>query len=218
MEVTFLGHASFNIQYKGYNILIDPFDIDIEQVEPDFVIITHAHQDHIGNSLNIALKYNSMVISNFEITNWFENNGVTNIHGMNLGGKYIFPFGLLKMVPALHSSSFPDGTYGGNACGFICMLDDVCFYYAGDTGLSAEMKTIGATNKLDFAFLPMGDNYTMGIEDAIIASEFINCNKVIGMHFDTFPQIKIDKKKAIDSFKNAGKELILPEKDKTIKI
>src|SRR5690606_10860480 len=130
-------------------------------------------------------------------------------HGMNLGGKYRFDFGTVKYVNAIHSSVLPDGAYGGNPGGFCLNFDDKKFYYAGDTALYSDMKLIAELEQPEFAFLPIGDNFTMGVDDAIIAAKYLNCSKIIGMHYDTFPPIKINKQEAIEKFKAAGKELIL---------
>lgn len=128
---------------------------------------------------------------------------------MNTGGKYPFEFGNVKFFNAVHSSVMPDGTYGGNPGGFIIQSDEGYFYFAGDTGLTYDMKLIGEFSKIDFAFLPIGNNFTMGVDNAIIAADMIKCEKIIGMHYDTFPHIVIDKKEAIEKFDRAGKELIL---------
>jgi L-ascorbate metabolism protein UlaG (beta-lactamase superfamily) len=130
---------------------------------------------------------------------------------MNVGGKFKFEFGNVKCVAAAHSSSLPDGTYAGNAMGFIVESSEGNFYFAGDTALTYDMKLIGDYRKIDFAFLPIGDTFTMGTDNAIIAAEFINCRKIIGMHYDTFPPIKIDQKTSIQKFKHAGNELLLFE-------
>jgi L-ascorbate metabolism protein UlaG (beta-lactamase superfamily) len=149
------------------------------------------------------------VISNFEVTSWFQEKGIDG-HSMNHGGKWKFEFGIVKYVTAVHSSSMPDGKYGGNPGGFVVWNDEICFYIAGDTALTMDMKLIPMTcPKLDFAILPVGDNYTMGYEDALLASDFIDCDKIIGCHYDTFGFIKIDHDAAKNAFAKRGKELIL---------
>ncbi|MCC6838068.1 MAG: metal-dependent hydrolase, partial [Bacteroidia bacterium] len=135
--------------------------------------------------------------------------GITNTHPMNIGGKWKFDFGNVKCVTAVHSSSLQDGTYGGNPMGFIVETTEANFYYAGDTALTYDMKLIGDYRKINFAFLPIGDNFTMGIDNAIIAADFIKCRKIIGMHYDTFGYIKIDKEVASKKFENAGNSLVL---------
>ncbi|MGZ6523359.1 MAG: metal-dependent hydrolase, partial [Bacteroidia bacterium] len=151
------------------------------------------------------------VVCAFEIHSWLNKQGVTNTHPMNIGGKWKFDFGNIKCVSAAHSSTLPDGTYAGNPLGFVLESTEGNFYYAGDTALTYEMKLIGDYRKIDFAFLPIGDNFTMGIDNAIIAAEFVKCDKIIGMHYDTFDMIKIDKEAAIRKFANAGNELMLFE-------
>jgi L-ascorbate metabolism protein UlaG (beta-lactamase superfamily) len=147
--------------------------------------------------------------------NWAQNNGVKNAHPMNFGPA-IFDFGKLHFLPAWHSSSMPDGSYGGNPGGFLVHGQERKFYYSGDTCLMMDMKLLPRYAKLDFAILPVGGNFTMDPDDALIAADFIECNKIIGVHFDTFGYIKIDHKKAKEKFKAAGKELILPQIGETI--
>jgi L-ascorbate metabolism protein UlaG (beta-lactamase superfamily) len=173
------------------------------------VLISHGHEDHLADAENILKRTNSTIISNYEIATWFAAKGIKNYHPMNFGGQWNFDFGSVKFVKAEHSSVLPDGTYGGNPGGFMVKTKTGNFYYAGDTALHYDMKLIGEYEKLDFAVLPIGDNFTMGIDDAIKAANFINCNKIVGVHFDTFPYIKINKEAAIKKFAAAGKELIL---------
>ncbi|MDD5571603.1 MAG: metal-dependent hydrolase [Bacteroidales bacterium] len=217
MIITFYGHACFGFEINKKHILIDPFisgnplasSININNIKADYIFVSHGHADHLGDTIKIAKKNNSVVVSNFEIINWLEKKGVQNTHSMNVGGNKKFDFGKVKFFKAVHSSSMPDGSPGGNPCGFIFETCEGNFYFAGDTALTYDMKLIGEYKKMDFAILPIGDNYTMGIDNAIIASGFINCSKIIGMHFDTFPVIKINKNEAVLKFKKSGKELIL---------
>jgi len=218
MKVRFLGHGSFLITFNGTNLLFDPFisgnpankTTNIEDLEVDYILLTHGHGDHVADVEAIATRTKAKIISNFEIVSWFGKKGLEG-HAMNHGGKYQFDFGTVKYVSAIHSSSMPDGSYGGNPGGFVVWSETECFYFAGDTALTLDMKLIPLTcPKLDFAILPIGDNFTMGYEDASIAANFIECDKIVGCHFDTFGYIEIDHEAAKACFEKKGKELILP--------
>ncbi len=225
MELTFYGHACFSVKTQDKTILFDPFispnpkaaHIDVTILAADYILLSHGHEDHVADAENIAKRTGAKLVSNFEIVSWYEKKGIENVHPMNHGGKWKFDFGTVKYTNAIHSSMLPDGSYGGNPGGFIVNASK-SFYFAGDTALTMDMKLIGNSEKLDFAVLPIGDNFTMGIEDAITAAEFINCNKIIGVHYDTFGYIEINKNEAIDKFKSRGKELILLEIGETIKL
>jgi L-ascorbate metabolism protein UlaG (beta-lactamase superfamily) len=226
MNITYYGHSCFGIEVNNKHLLIDPFitpnklanNIDVTTVKADYILISHGHFDHIADLITIATSTNAVVICNWEIHQWLNKQGIKNTHPMNIGGKWKFEFGNVKCVTAIHSSSLPDGTYGGSAMGFIIESEQANFYYAGDTALTLDMKLIGNYRHIDFAFLPIGDNLTMGVDNAIIASEFINCKKIIGMHYDTFENIKVDKELATKKFANAGNELILFEIGETKQI
>lgn len=219
MQITYYGHASFLVEVQGKKILFDPFispnelakDIDISSIQADYVLLSHGHQDHIADALTIARQSDALIVSNYEIVSWYGQQGYEKCYPLNHGGATKLDFGTVKYVNAVHSSVLPDGTYGGNPGGFVCVTEDRNFYFAGDTALTLDMQLIPKFAQLDLAILPIGDGFTMGYEDAIIASDFINCNQVIGMHYDTFPYIKIDKEQAQNAFKDAAKDLILME-------
>lgn len=217
MNVTFYGQNSLSIQAGGKHLIVDPFitgndlakdKVDIDQLKADYILLTHAHQDHVLDVEAIAKNTGATIISNAEIAWHYEAKGF-DVHPMNHGGKAKFDFGMLKFVNAIHSSSFPDGSYGGNSGGFILKSDDKTLYIAGDTALTMDMKLIPMHHKLDMAILPIGDNFTMGVDDAVIASDFIECNRILGCHYDTFDPIKIDHNVAVEKFKMKNKELIL---------
>jgi len=224
MIITYYGHSCFGVEIKGRHLLFDPFitpnelaqNIQVNNVKADYILISHGHEDHIADAVLIAKRTGAKVICNWEIFVWLTKQGVENIHPMNIGGKTRLDFGNVKCVAAAHSSSLPDGSNGGNPMGFVIESHERNFYYAGDTALTYDMKLIGEYRSIDFAFLPIGDNFTMGVDNAIIATEFINCEDIIGMHYDTFGYIKIDKNEAIHKFDAAGKQLTLLEIGQTI--
>lgn len=216
MKITFYGHASLGITIADINIIVDPFisanpkasHIDINSLEADYILLTHAHQDHILDVEAIAKRTNAVIVSNAEIATYYGKKGFQS-HPMNHGGSWNFEFGNLKYVNAIHSSSFPDGTYGGNPGGFVIEGERKNIYIAGDTALTMDMKLIPKRTKLDLAILPIGNNFTMDIEDAIIASDFVECDKILGYHYDTFGYIEINKDQAIKKFFDKGKDLML---------
>lgn len=229
MRITYYGHACFLVELGNKKLLFDPFitpnpqtkraNINIDTIKPDYILLSHGHQDHVADVFEIALGCNAKIIAIHEIAEWFDTQGISG-HGMNIGGKFKFDFGTVKMVTAVHSSSMPDGSYGGSAAGFVITNDhEGTFYFAGDTALTLDMQLIPMTcPRLDFAILPIGDNYTMGYDDAVIASDFIKCNTIIGCHFDTFPPIKLDHSAAKKAFSKGGKTLFLPEIGMTFNI
>jgi L-ascorbate metabolism protein UlaG (beta-lactamase superfamily) len=216
MKITFYGHASLAIEVGGKTILVDPFisanpkasHIDINSLAADYILLTHAHQDHILDVEVIANRTNAIIVSSYEVATHFGNKGL-QYHPMNHGGSWKFDFGKVKLVNAIHSSSFPDGSYGGNPCGFVIESESKNIYIAGDTALTMDMKLIPMRTKLDLAILPIGDNFTMDIDDAILASDFVECDKILGVHFDTFGFIEINHDMAIKKFFDAGKDLML---------
>ncbi|MDO9554158.1 metal-dependent hydrolase [Rhodonellum sp.] len=224
IKITYYGHSSFLLEIGDKRIVFDPFfrsnpkasHIDINEIRPDYVLVSHGHNDHVEDVEFLVNSTDAVLVSNFEIVNWFAEKGVKNHHSMNHGGSKVFDFGKVKYVNAIHSSTLPDGTSGGNPGGFVIKSEKGCFYFAGDTALSYDMKLIKEEFDLDFAFLPIGDNYTMGMEDAIKAADFVGTDKIIGMHYNTFPDIEIDLENAKKVALQAGKELILINIGETI--
>ncbi|MDM9631892.1 metal-dependent hydrolase [Robiginitalea aurantiaca] len=219
MKITFLGHAALLIQTSKHRILIDPFitgneqakgKIDVADLNPDFILLTHAHQDHVLDVETIAHSSGALIISNYEIVTYYQNKGLEG-HPMNHGGARDFDFGWLKYVNAVHTSSFADGTYGGQPGGFLLKSDGKMVYIAGDTALHMDMKLIPLYGTPDLAILPIGDNFTMGVEDALQASGFVNCDRVMGVHYNTFGYIEIDTQQAVRTFEQGGKTLLLPD-------
>ncbi len=226
MTITYYGHSCFGINYNNTKLLFDPFitpnslaeDIDIEKIEADFILISHGHFDHVADLVSIAKRTGAKVICNYEISNWLGKQDIENVHPMNHGGAVRQPFGKVKFVNAIHSSALDDGTYLGNPGGFVIDFGDVCIYYAGDTALTYDMKLIAREFKVNWAFLPIGDNFTMGIDDAIIAADFVEVKNIIGMHYNTFPPITIDLEVAKNKFTQAGLNLKLPEIGESIEL
>ena len=218
MKFTFYGHSSFAVEIKGKKIVFDPFithnelakSVDINKIEADYIFISHGHDDHIADLVTLARRTNATIVGAFEITTWAGKQGLEKVHPMNTGGKWKFDFGTVKCVVAHHSSGLPDGSYGGNPLGFVFTTAEGNFYFAGDTALTLDMQLIPRFAKLDFAVLPIGDNFTMGADDAIVAAEFVQCKRIIGVHYDTFGYIKIDKEQVTQQFAKAGLELLLP--------
>jgi L-ascorbate metabolism protein UlaG (beta-lactamase superfamily) len=218
MKFTYYGHACFSVEAGGKTLLFDPFispnplakKIDIDKVRVDFILVSHGHGDHVADVVEIARRTGAKVIAPYEVGSWFEGKGVTNIQSMNHGGSAKLDFGRVKLTSAIHSSSMPDGSYGGNPCGFLVETSDGNFYYSGDTALTYDMKLIGESAKLRFAVFPIGDFFTMGIEDALRAADFVGVSKFVGVHYDTFPPIKLGHEAALAAARSAGKELLLP--------
>ncbi|WP_185871438.1 metal-dependent hydrolase [Blattabacterium cuenoti] len=226
MKITFFSHSTYILEIHDQCLLVDPFFSGnpvfintnflkfIKRV--DYILLTHAHYDHVCDVELFASKFNNvLVISNYEISNYFSKKGIKT-YGINYGSFISFPFGKLKYVWAAHSSVFNDGTYGGNPGGFLLHTDEGNLYISGDTSVMHEMSIIPAFGKLKLSILPIGGRYTMDIEEAIIASNFLKSEKILGVHYDTFVDIRIDKEKAKERFFKKGKELVLLEKGKTI--
>lgn len=225
MKITFYGHASLSIEVSGKTIIVDPFitgnpkasHIDIATLKADYILLTHAHQDHILDVEAIAKQTEATIISTYEVATHYGAKGF-KFHPMNHGGSWQFDFGKVKLVNAVHSSSFPDGSYGGNPCGFVIEGEHKNIYISGDTALTMDMKLIPMRTKLDLAILSIGNNFTMDVEDAIIAADFVECEKVLGVHFDTFGYIEINHDEAKKKFFDAGKDLMLLEIGQSIQL
>jgi L-ascorbate metabolism protein UlaG (beta-lactamase superfamily) len=217
MKLTYYGQSTIEIVANGKTLLFDPFitpnelakHIDVNSLKPDYILVSHGHGDHIADLVTVQKNSGAKVICIAEIANWLGNQGITNVHGMNIGGGFNFDFGRVKMVNAVHSSALPDGSNGGNPAGFVIYSEGKAIYFAGDTALTYDMKLLEDEN-LNWSILPLGDNYTMGAEDAIKAAAFVNCKNVIGVHYDSFPVIKIDKEEVAAKFAKAGLNLKLP--------
>ena len=219
MKVTYYGHSCFAAQVANKTLLFDPFitgnelakAIDVMKVPADYILISHGHADHLTDAADIAKRTGATIVSNYEVTVWFGKQGLAKTHPLNHGGGWQFDFGRVKFVNAIHSSSLPDGAYGGNPGGFVIESTEGNFYYSGDTALTMDMKLIGESTRLTFAALCIGDNFTMGLDDAIKTGEFVRCPEILGLHYNTFPPIQIDPTAAIEKFKAAGQRLHLLE-------
>lgn len=209
MKVSYHGHAVIKIETKGKTILFDPFingneltDLKVEDVKPDVIILTHGHGDHLGDTVELAKNNDALVIGNAEIAAYIGFQGVKKTHAMHIGGSYEFDFGRVKLTPAFHGSGFVtnDGQiiYLGMPAGVLFMAEGKTVYHAGDTALYSDMKLIAERHPIDLAFLPIGDNFTMGPEDAALAAKFLNPKQVVPIHYNTFPPIKQDPYKFID--------------------
>lgn len=228
MKITFYGQSGFGIETGSTRLVIDPFitgnplaegKVGPEEVKADQVLVTHGHQDHVSDVEGICKANDATLIANYEIVNWFgSEKGIKKAHPMNTGGQFHSEDVLIRVFNALHSSSMPDGDYGGQPNSFIVTTKEGAFYHAGDTALFSDMKLIREQYPVQLAFLPIGDTFTMGIDDAVIAADFIGCDRIIGMHFDTFPTLAIDHEEAKQKFSNAGKELILMEVGETLEL
>lgn len=218
MKITYYGHACFEVQTGHTRLLFDPFitpnshakHIRLSDIKADYILLSHGHIDHLADAAVLARQTNALLISNWEICAWFEKQGISKTYALNHGGTRTLPFGRVKYVYAQHSSSLPDGSYGGNPGGFVVESTEGTFYYSGDTALLMDMKIIGDSFQLKFAALPIGDNFTMGYEDAARAAAFLNVRDILGLHYDTFPPIQIDHAVVMAHFERAGLHLHLP--------
>lgn len=199
IRVTWLGHACLLLESDGQRVLIDPFltgnpaaATTADKVAADFILVSHGHGDHVGDTIAIARRTGATVVANYEISEWLQKQGLSKVHGQQHGGGHDFPFGRVKLTLAFHGSALPDGSNGGNPCGFlITFKDGTKVYDAADTGLFGDMRLIGEEG-IDLAILPIGDNYTMGPDDALRAVKFLQPRKVLPIHYNTFDLIAQD--------------------------
>ena len=198
LKATWFSHACFLIQSAKAKLLVDPFitgnplaPVKADSLSADYILVSHGHGDHVGDTVAIAQRTGATVISNFEIQNWMVAQGVKNVHPQHIGGGFNYPWGRVKLTLALHGSALPDGSYGGNPCGFLFYIDGKKIYHACDTGLFYDMKLIGEEG-IDLAILPIGDNFTMGPDDALRAVKLIQPKRVVPIHYNTFDVIKQD--------------------------
>ena len=226
MQVTYYGHSCFGISVGAADLLIDPFitpngmaaHINVADIPVSAVLVTHGHEDHLADAEEILRRTGAQLITNYEIHNWYSAKGFDNVSAVNQGGSTEHNGVRIKYVNAIHSSSLPDGSNGGNPGGFIISAEGKTIYHAGDTALMMDMQLFGQYEDIDLAMLPIGDTFTMGVDDAVIASEMLDCANTVGMHYDTFPPISIDKDAAKQKFADAGKNLTLMDIGSSINI
>ncbi|MFN9596200.1 MAG: metal-dependent hydrolase [Bacteroidota bacterium] len=217
MQFTYWGHSCFSLEDSGIHLLFDPFirpnplakHIQISEIKPTHVFISHGHEDHIADAIEIATSSQAMIIGSYEVINWISKHYKGKFQPLNIGGLAIAGQFKVKAVSANHSSSMPDGSYGGVAMGFVISHPSKTLYYSGDTGLSYEMKLVGDIYRPGIGLFPIGGTFTMDHSDAILAAEYCGVPEVIGLHFDTFGPIEIDKKAAQEDFKSKNKKLSL---------
>ena len=227
MRITFYGQNCWSIVTQGKTILVDPGisanpltvgKVNADSLAADYILLTHGHGDHVSDVESTAKRTGAKIVAGYEVASYYGNKGHA-YHPMNHGGKWKFDFATVAFVNAVHSSVLPDGTYGGNPGGFVIYNEEATIYIAGDTAVTLDMQLIPRLYPaLDLAILPIGDNFTMGYDEAIVAAEFIKCDRIIGCHYDSFPYIEIDHAAAKDAFSNAGKTLTLLEIGETLDI
>ncbi|WP_409289762.1 metal-dependent hydrolase [Peribacillus sp. SCS-37] len=220
MKVSFHGHSVVKVIANGKTILFDPFitgngqtDLKVEDVKADVIIVTHGHGDHLGDTVQIAKEHNSLVIANAELSNYLAWQGLKT-HGMSIGGAYEFDFGRVKLTQAFHGTGLDTENqeiiYLGMPAGVLFTCEGKTIYHAGDTGLFGDMKLIGERHPIDLAFLPIGDNYTMGPEDAAYAAKLLGAKQVVPIHYNTFPQIKQDPEAFLELLEDENGILLQP--------
>ncbi len=225
MKLTYYGQSCIGVEFGDARLLFDPFisgnplakHVDIAKVPATHVLLTHGHGDHVADAEAILKRTGARLISNFEICNWYGAKGIKDGIGLNIGGQEDLGSFRVKSTVAQHSSTLPDGTPGGNPGGFVIFTAEGNFHHAGDTALMLDMQLL-KRHQLRFACLPIGDHFTMGMDDAAEAAQYMGVKTVVGMHYDTFPPIAIDKSKALLTFKQAGITLLLPTIGETIDI
>ncbi len=219
MKATYYGQSCVEFDFNGTKVLLDPFitynelakDIDVNALRPDYIFLSHCHQDHVADLATVQKNSGATVAAIVETAAWVRRQGIAEeqVIEYNFGGTLQLPFGRVKMVYALHTSSTPEGDYAGVPVGYVFFIGDKKIYFAGDTGLTMEMKLLEDL-ALDWAFLPIGGHYTMDVDDAVKAAQFINCKNIVGVHYNTFPPIAIDTEAAIKTFEANGLKLYLP--------
>jgi L-ascorbate metabolism protein UlaG (beta-lactamase superfamily) len=228
MKLTFFGHSAFQIETAGATILVDPFITDNPlatnvisegDLSPDAILLTHAHGDHFGDTPAIAERSGAVVVANYEITQYLtKHHGHENVQPMNTGGAWSFDWGRVTQTWARHSSSFPDGTYGGNPGGFIIESEGKCIYAAGDTSPFEEMKWIGQDFSIDLALLPIGDCFTMGLRESVRAASLLNAARFMPIHYNTFPLIEVDTDEWKDMMAESGHEIVVLSPGESIEV
>lgn len=216
LKITYFGHSCFLIEGSKGKIIIDPFltgnphvKVHPNEIITDAVLVTHGHEDHLGDAVPIANKNNCPIVAPYEIAKYCTQKGAKASLDMNIGGSRSLDFAEITMTPALHSSSTPDGAYAGSPCGFIIRIENKIFYHAGDTALSMEMKLLGEQHNIDYAFLPIGGTYTMGPADAATAVEFLKPKQVFPMHYKTYPEIDQDPEDFVDKVGDLAKVTVI---------
>ncbi|WP_163183773.1 metal-dependent hydrolase [Neobacillus sedimentimangrovi] len=220
MKISYHGHSVVQIHTKGKNILIDPFitgngltDLKPDEIKVDVILLTHGHNDHVGDTVALAKRNNALVVANHELATYLSWQGV-NTHGMHIGGACQFEFGKVKLTQAFHGSSYTTENneliYCGMPAGILFMSEGKTIYHAGDTGLFSDMKLIGERHPIDVAFLPIGDNFTMGPEDAAYAAKLLKAKTVVPIHYNTFPPIQQDPYKFIEMLEDKNGKVLEP--------